>query len=276
MKKFRFRIRNYLLMAGFLSGYRRNKQEYPEIINFLNQKYGSPVFIDEFNNLDNWKITDKNEWGSAREDNLCTYEKENVTLREEDGKRFMVISSTPKEATGHDWEGNEVTKPTSSGFVSSKFLFHPGQVVSATLDTSRSYPGSWFAFWLIKKEEAGDERYREVDIFEKFMEKKNQKKYTITVHGGTPDKREMMNFRYPMSHVDESKITFTCELYADKVRVFVNGLMLFTADEPDFDGEYYVVFDDAPTTHGDKVTRDEILKALPRSLEIHDFRVYKV
>jgi hypothetical protein len=276
MNKFKFRIKNYLLMARFARKYRLSKIEYPDIIQFLDNKYGTPLLIDDFHTLDNWQITDRGNWGSARPDNLCTYVKENVALQEDNGKHSLVINTTPDEATGKDWNGNDVTKPMSSGLVTSTFLVRPGQVVSATVNTSQSYAGSWFAFWLFKKGIEGDERYREVDIFEKFMEKDFQKKYTMTVHGGTGEKREMMNFQYPLFYVNEDKMTFTCEFYQHKIRVFINGILIFLAEEPDFDGEYQVIFDDAPTTHGGKVRKEDIFSVLPRSLEVVDFRVYKM
>ena len=121
-----------------------------------------------------------------------------------------------------------------------------------------------------------DERYREVDIFEKFMERKSQKKYSMTFHGGIKGSREMMILSYPMFITDEEKLTFTCELQRQMVNIFVNGIHMFTAQEPDFDGEYYVVFDDAPTTHKGKVKAEDIIGFLPRKFEIFDFRVYRM
>jgi hypothetical protein len=276
MKKFKFRVKNYWLKARCAGRYWLKKKEHPNIIPHLEKKYGKPVFIDDFQNLDNWKVTDKGEWGSARPDNLCTYVKDNVFISEENGVRSLIINTTSYEAAGKDWDGNDITKPFSSGLVTSKFLIRPGQVVSASVNTSQSYAGSWFAFWLIKKDVEGDERYREIDIFEKFMEKKHQKKYTLTIHGGTQNKREMMNFQYPLFFVNEAKMNFTCELHQHKVRIFLNGLLLFQANEPDFDGEYFVVFDDAPTTHGGKMQEADIMNAVPKSLEIIDFRIYKM
>ena len=148
-------------------------------------------------------------------------------------------------------------------------------MVSATVNTSHSYAGSWFSFWLLKKGEPGDEGYREIDIFEKFMDRDFERKYTMTIHGGTPDKRQMMNINYPLFMTDEGKLTFTCELGAHQAKIFINGLQVFLAEEPDFNGEYYVIFDDAPTTHGGKVDTNDIIKILPRFLEIIDFRIYE-
>ncbi len=276
MNKTKFRIRNALLAYKFWAGYRKNRIEYPAILDFLEKKYGKPVLADNFLNLDNWKVTDKSEWGSARPDNLCTYVKDNVTIRQNTGFNSLAISTTPDEATGKGWEGETVKKPISSGIVTSKFLVRPGQVVSATLNTSRSYPGSWFAYWLIKKNEEGDNSYREIDIFEKMMERKNQKEYTLTIHGGVQGSRELMNFSYPMFFVEEEKLTFTCEIYQQKVKIYVNGIYMFLAEEPDFDGEYHVVFSDAPKSRNGKISTKDIIKDIPKTLEIIDFRVYNL
>ena len=276
MNTFRFRFRNSLLAPWFTAAYPMGKIEYPDIIGHLDKRYGAAVFLEEFNDLDSWKVKDKDEWGSAVHDNLCTYVKENVFIKDENGRRSLAIVSIAEGATGKDWEGNDVPKPFSSGFVSSRFLVHPGQVVSATMNTSRSYPGSWYAFWLLRKDPEGDPGYREVDIFEKFMKKENQKTYTVSIHGGTKDNREMMDFSYPLFYVDESKITFTCELNKNRIRIFVNGLLLCVAHEPGFEGEYHVVFDDAPTTWGGQVKQDDILSILPRTFEVIDFRIYEM
>ena len=276
MNKVRFKIRNYILSYRFTRDYKKEKVEYPAIIEHLDKKYGKPKFVEDFRNLENWKVTLWNEWGSARPDNLCTFVKENVSILEKNGNHSMIIRTTPEAAIGIGWNGEEVSKPLSSGQVTSRFLFSPGQVISATVNTSNSYPGSWFSFWLFKKDAPGDERYREVDIFEKFMERKHQKQYSMCVHGGNKNDREMMAFEYPLFLVNEDKLTFTCELYDHKVRIFVNGIHMFLAEEPDFEGEYYVIFGDGPTTHDGKVKMEEILKVLPRSFEILDIRVYQL
>jgi hypothetical protein len=276
MNKIKFRLKNMLLAYNFWAGYKKNKIEYPRILDYLEKTYGQPVFTDDFINLYNWKITDRNEWGSAVPDNLCTFVKENVNIRQNKGFNSLVISTTPDPATGKDWEGKEIEKPISSGLISCKFLVRPGNVVSATLNTSYSYPGSWFAFWLMKKDVPGDKRYREIDIFEKFMERKSQKEYTVTIHGGVQGSREMMNFSYHMFFADEEKLTFTCELYRHKVKIYVNGIYMFLAEEPDFEGEYYVIFNDAPNTRHGKVSKKEIIDVLPKTLELIDFRVYEM
>ena len=276
MNKVKFRIRNAFLAYKFWAGYEKNRIEYPTILDFLEKKYGTPALADNFLGLENWKVTDKSEWGSARPDNLCTYVKDNVKIRQYSGFNSMVICTTPDESTGKGWEGESVKKPISSGIVTSKFLVRPGQVVSATVNTSQSYPGSWFAFWLVKKNEPGDTRYREIDIFEKMMERKNQKEYTVTIHGGVQGARELMNFPYPMFFVAEEKLTFTCEIYRREVKIYVNGIYMFLAEEPDFDGEYYVMFSDAPKSRNGKISAEDIIKDLPKTLEIIDFRVFNL
>jgi hypothetical protein len=276
MNKIKFRIKNALLAYKFWAGYEKSRIEYPTILDFLEKKYGKPALADNFLNLDNWKVTDKSEWGSARPDNLCTYVKENVAISHHSGYNSLVISSTPDEATGKDWEGKSVKKPISSGIATSRFLIRPGQVVSATVNTSQSYPGSWFSFWLIKKTEPGDNRYREIDIFEKMMVRKNQKEYTVSIHGGVQGARELMNFSYPLFFVSEEKLTFTCEVYREKVKIYFNGINMFLAEEPEFDGEYYVIFSDAPKSRNGKISVKDIIRALPKSLEIIDFRVFNL
>jgi hypothetical protein len=129
---------------------------------------------------------------------------------------------------------------------------------------------------LLKKDVPGDKRYREIDIFEKFMVRKSQKEYSISIHGGTHNSREMMISSYHMFYVDEEKLTFTCELHRHMVKIFVNGIHIFIAEEPDFDGEFYVVFDDAPSNHKGKVKTEELYDFLPRQFEILDFRVYRM
>jgi hypothetical protein len=272
MNKAKFRIKNRVLATKFAARYPRKGIRYPDTITFLDQKYGPPEYVDPMNTLSNWTILDKGNWGSARPDNLCAYAKENVTLK----GNSMVITTTAEQTTGKDWNGKDVTKPFRSGYVTSNRTIRPGQVVSATLNTSESYAGSWFAFWLIKKHVEGDNRYREIDIFEKFMEKKNQKRYSISIHGGSQSAREMMNFHYPRHLKDETSLTFTCELHSNSVVILVDGIQLFLAEEPDFDGEYHVIFDDAPTTHGGRVNEATIRQVLPRRLEILDFRIYSL
>ena len=274
MNKFIFRIKNYYLAYTFSAGYSKNKKEYPEILGHLDKTYGKPVFEEDFKDLQNWKVTDKAEWGSARPDNLCTFVKENVSLEEDGGEKRVVIRTTNEPALGKGWNGEDISRPFSSGMISSKFTVHPGQAISATVNTSDSYAGSWFSFWLYKKDMPGDNRYRELDIFEKFMERRQQKQYSMCVHGGTKKAREMMAFEYPLFYVNEEKMTFTCELYPKKARIFINGIQIFLAEEPDFDGEYFVIFNDAPTTHEGKVNVEEILSSLPRNLEILDFRIH--
>jgi hypothetical protein len=276
MNKIQFKIKNSLLAYKFWQGYKKNKIEYPAILAHMDKTYGKPVFVESFNNLDNWKATDKTEWGSAVPGNQCTFVKENVSVRQNKGYNSLVISSTPEKATGRSWQGEEITRPISSGLVTGKILVRPGQVVSATVNTGQSYPGSWFSFWLVKKHVPGDERYREIDIFEKFMERKHQKKYTISIHGGLEVSHEMMNFGYPMFFTDEERLTFTCELYQHKVKIFVNGIHMFLAEEPDFIGDYYVIFDDAPSNHDGKVKTEDIIKILPKTYEIIDFRIYEM
>jgi hypothetical protein len=275
MNKFRFNLKNALLYYKFWNGYKLNKIEYPAILEYLDRTYGKPVFADNFSSLENWKVTDRNEWGSAVPGNLCTFTKENVSVKANNDINTLVISTKPEQTSGKDWNGAEVTKPTSSGLITCKQLLRPGQVVSATVNTSKSYAGSWFSFWLCKKDNPGDDRYREIDIFEKFMVRKDQKKYTVSIHGGKKDSREMMSFSYPMFFIDEEKITFTCELYQHSVKIFVNGIQVCLAEEPDFDGEFRILFNDGPSTHDGKVSVEEILKNLPKTLEIIDFRIYE-
>jgi hypothetical protein len=274
MNKFRFNIKNALLYHKFWTGYKMNKIEYPEILSHLVKKYGNPLMTDNFHNLDNWNIKDRNEWGSAAPGNLCTFVRENVGIRTQKDVNSLVISTTPVQATGKGWNGEDVIKPISSGLVTSKFLVRPGQAISATVNSSRSYIGSWFAFWLMKKDVQGDERYREIDIFEKFMKRDEQKQYSVTVHGGNKNAREMLNFSYPMFFVNEEKMTFTCELFQHSVKIYLNGILFCQADEPDFDGEYHVIFNDGPSTHDGKVKQAEIMRCLPRTFEVIDFKVY--
>lgn len=274
MNKFRFNIKNALLYYKFWTGYKANKIEHPDILDHLDKTYGKPVLIDNFHHLENWQIKDKGEWGSAAPNNLCVFVRENISLKNILGSNILVIETTPEEATGKDWSGKEITRPFSSGLITSKFTVRPGQVVSATVNTSNSYPGSWFAFWLFKKDVPGDDRYREVDIFEKFMVKDEQKKYSVTVHGGKKQSKEMMNFSFPMFFVNEETMTFTCEILKNGVKIFLNGILFCQADEPDLEGEYYIIFNDGPSTHNGKVRQQEIAGNLPRTLEILDFRVY--
>jgi hypothetical protein len=276
MNKVLFNIRNGILAYKFWSGYKKNKIEYPAIQAYMDKKYGAPEFVDHFENLDHWNVLDKTNWGSSRPGNLCTFVKENVSIRKNAGSGSLVITTTPDPATGKGWEGEEIPRPFSSGLVTSQFLVKPGQVVTATVNTTQSYPGSWFSFWLHKKDVPGEDRYREADIFEKFMERKNQKQYTISVHGVIKGSREMMSFSYPMFFVNEENLTFTCELQRNLLKIYVNGICMFITQEPDFDGEYYVVFDDAPTTHDGKVKTEDITAVMPREFEIIDFRVYKM
>lgn len=276
MNKFRFNIKNSLLYYKFWKGYKANNIEHPEILNHLERLYGKPVLIDHFHHLDNWQLKDKGEWGSAAPNNLCVFVKENVSVITKQGSNVLVIKTTAEQATGKDWSGKELTRPFSSGLVTSKFTVRPGQVVSATVNTSSSYPGSWFAFWLFRKDIPGDDRYREVDIFEKFMVRDDQKKYSVTVHGGNKQSKEMMSFPFPMFFVNEERMTFTCEILKNGVKIFLNGLLFCQADEPDLEGEYYVIFNDGPSTHGGKVTEKEITNSLPREMELMDFRVYNL
>jgi hypothetical protein len=84
----------------------------------------------------------------------------------------------------------------------------------------------------------------------------------------------MLTFEYPLFYVNEDNMTFVCELHPKKVRVFINGIQIFLAEEPDFAGEYYVIFGDGPTTHEGKVGFEEIKQALPRRFEVMDLRVF--
>lgn len=274
MNKFRFNINNALLFNKFWKSYKLKKIDYPEILHYLDKTYGAPVLVDNFHDLDNWQVKSQLEWGSATPDNLCTFVKENVKVQRNQNYNSLMIYTTPDQATGKGWEGEDIIRQISSGLVTSKFQISPGQVVSATVNTSRSYQGSWFSFWLFKKDVAGDNRYREIDIFEKFMKRKRQKKYSVSIHGGSKDSREMMIYSYRMFFVNEKKITFTCELHQHSIKIFVNGIQIFLSKEPDFDGEYYVMFNDGPSTHKGKVKEADIIKSLPKSFEIIDFRIY--
>lgn len=276
MNKFRFKIKNYFLSLRFIRDYKKEKVEYPAILDHMEKTYGKPVLVEDFSSLDKWKVTDKTDWGSARPDNLCTLVKENVSVQNHGSFNSLVIRTTSEPAIGKGWNGEEIARPFSSGFVTSVFTVSPGQAISATVNTSDSYPGSWFSFWLFKKDTPGDERYREIDIFEKLMARKNQKEYDMCVHGGSKNDRERLGFSFPLFPVDEHKLTFTCELYPRKVKIFVNRIHLFLAEEPDFDGEYFVIFGDGPTTHKGKVQPEEIRKVLPRMFEVMDFRIYKI
>ncbi|NTV83289.1 MAG: hypothetical protein HGA23_03180 [Bacteroidales bacterium] len=276
MNKFRFNIKNSLLYYKFWTGYKSNKIEYPAILEQQEKTYGKPFMTDHFNNLENWNVKDKNEWGSAVPGNLCTFARENVMVQTNDDGNSLVISTTPVQATGKGWNGEDIIKPISSGLVTSKFLVKPGQAISATVNNSNSYTGSWFAFWLMKRDVPGDERYREIDIFVKFMKRDDQKQYSVSIHGGTRNAREILNFGYPMFFVDEKNMTFTCELFQHSVKIYLNGIQLCQADEPDFEGEYHVVFNDGPSTHDGKVKQAEIMRCLPRTFEVIDFRVYNL
>jgi hypothetical protein len=276
MNKFKFTLKNALLYINFWNGYKLNKVEYPEILDRQEKKYGRPVYIETFDNLDQWKVTDCGEWGSVRVNNNCTFVKENVTVKKYSDRNSLMISSTPVKATGKDWNGNKIERNISSGLVSSKFRIKPGQVVSATVNTSQSYAGSWFSFWLIRMDVKDDNRYREIDIFEKFMQKPGQKQYTLSIHGGTKEARELLNFNYPMSFVNEQNMTFTCELHPEGIKVYMNGIHICQSGEPDFDGQYHIVFNDGPSIHKGKVKEEEIVKYLPRTLEIIDLRVYNL
>ena len=274
MNKFIFTLKNAYLGYKFHNGYKSKKIEYPDILDHLEKLYGKPVFIGNFENQDQWKIMDRGEWGSARPNNLCTFVKEKVSVRKNNGRNSMLIHTTPDPATGKGWGGEEIPRKISSGLATSNYPLKPGMVVSATVNTSQSYSGSWFSFWLMKKDVNGDDRYREIDIFEKFMVKKDQKQYTMSIHGGRKEDRELMRCSYNMSAVDEKNITFTCELHQHSVKIFVNGIHICQADEPDFEGEYDIIFNDGPSTHKGKVKEEDIVKSLPRSMEIIDFRVY--
>lgn len=274
--RFKFRRNNRKIWCKARRKYRKFKVEYPDIIGFLDVKYGEPILIDHLQNLDNWDVTGQQNWGSAMEGNYCTYVEQNVVLNEVKGDHFVDILTTADSAVGLDWGGYEVSKPISSGMIRSRFTVTPGQVVSATIDNSQSYEGSWFAFWLFKKTVPEDERYREIDIFEKFQNRKRHNSYTISVHGGFITDRNMMNFKYRLRKVDEKNMTFTCELCEDGVQIFLNGIHIFTSQRMDLNGEYYIIFNDAPTDHSGKVNVDKIREVLPRIFRIKDVRVHSL
>ena len=81
MNKAKFRIKNRVLAAKFAASYPRKGIKYPDVISFLDQKYGPPEYVDPLNSLGSWTILDRDKWGSARPDNLCAYARENVSLR---------------------------------------------------------------------------------------------------------------------------------------------------------------------------------------------------
>lgn len=75
MNKLLFKITNSVLATRFLVKYKNDRIEFPAIIKHLQEKYGNEIFIEGFNNFDNCEITNTSDWGSARPDNLCIYEK---------------------------------------------------------------------------------------------------------------------------------------------------------------------------------------------------------
>jgi hypothetical protein len=274
--KAKFRRANCKLKRQAKKNYKKDHVKYPEIIGFLDEKYGEPIMIEGFLDLDQWTARDTNNWGSANPDNYCVYTADNVYTEKSGDSYSMFIKSSNDKATGNDWFGNDIEKPVSSGWVRSNFIIRPGQVVSATMNTSESYKGSWFAFWLYKKKEPGDDRYREIDIFEKFQEGHNHDKYTISMHAGTLRDRNMMNYRYNLNYIDEKNVTFTCEIHENGFKVFIDGVHVFSSQEVELEGNYYLMFDDAPTRHGGKVELEEVMEQLPRRFEVKEFRVYNL
>ena len=69
------------------------------------------------------------------------------------------------------------------------------------------------------------------------------------MHVGTLANHYMMNLPYNLKYIDESNVTFTCEIHENGVKMFVDGVHIFTSQETILEGDYFVMFDALGQTH---------------------------
>jgi hypothetical protein len=227
---------------------------------------------ENFDDTDNWRILNQNDWGSARPDNLCVYVPTNVIC-----ENSIVSLQTIKEtATGKGWEGEEITRDYTSGWIETKYRL-PMEGVSMFRSKFRCQRdlGSWKAYWLFKNY---GKRYQEIDGFEIFAHsEKNLSQWSSTVHWGpSGDNRTMYGHHVKLNTSDWIIMDIIVDQNRKRVKVKINGVLAYVTGigVPEACDEMIAIFSDSASLHGGKVTIEQVEANLPYLMQIDYFRSY--
>ena len=241
---------------------------------FLNANW-QLIESDDFSEINDkrWRILEPTNWGSARPDNVCVYTPENITC----DNSILSIHTVKKNAIGTDFEGNQVFRQYTSGWVNSKFTVPMSgiRMFRAKIRCNKDL-GSWKAYWLYKD---SGKRYQEIDGFEQFAHsEKNLSKWSTTTHWGpTHSDRTMFGKSVKLENSDWMIFDIIVNQKRKRITVKINGVTSYISGLgcPNVDDELQVIFSDCASLHKGKITVDQISENVPYLMEIDWFKHYR-
>lgn len=254
-----------------------NYTNFQKIINDINRKW-SVDFIDKFNYYDDWYITEKDNYGSVRPDNISVLTSSNVKFN--DG---LLITSLKEHISGKDWEGNKVYRDYSSGLAKLKKYFLSSQEsrFSALCNIQNCEMGSWPAFWIFSDQAADeddilseDKSYFEIDGFERFASSiHNLNKLSFSIHYGTNSNRKLYTRSIYLPKQTNYEFLNCIVINKSTIKIYINNILVFITSlgYPVKTHKLNVIFSDSISTFNNKVSTTEIDKTLPHYFYVKQF-----
>lgn len=197
--------------------------EIEEAEKILSDKYSSKRIISL--NEENFKVCDNDEWGSARPENSCVFSADNVDFRQGE----MIIDNRYEEGgiPGKDWQGNELTRKYSSGFVESKEDYEPYGCFFAVISLKYAALGAWDAVWLYDKISQSTV-YREIDLMERMSQGPPGADLQLNVHGDVNERRRQIPLKVDIrsSHSIPGKFLVYASIDIEKIEIGINAVPL--------------------------------------------------
>ena len=190
----------------------------------LSDKYSSKMIIrpDE----ENFKVCDKYEWGSARPENSCVFSADNVDF----SQGVMIIDNRYEEEgiRGKDWQGNELTRKYSSGFVETKEAYEPYGCFFAVISLKYAALGAWDAVWLYDMISQSPV-YREVDLTERMSQGPPGAELQLNVHGDVNERRRQIPLKLAINSSHDIPGTFLvyASLASGMIEIGINAVPIY-------------------------------------------------
>ncbi len=205
---------------------KNEKGHLPDVVEaekILSDKYTSKRIISP--DEENFKVCDNHEWGSARPENICVFSAENVDF----SQGGMIIDNRHEEGgvTGKDWQGNELTRRYSSGFVESKEAYEPYGCFFAVISLKYAALGAWDAAWLYDNISQSPV-YREIDLMERMSQGPPGTELHLNVHGDVNERRRQIPLKIDIrsSHSIPGKFLVYAAIDIKKIEIGINAVPL--------------------------------------------------
>jgi hypothetical protein len=189
----------------------------------LTEKYPSRRIIDL--DKENFRVYDKREWGSARPENSCVLSSDNVDFV----SGAIIIDNRYEEGgiTGRDWQGDQLTRKYSSGFVESKETYEPYGCFFAVISLKFAALGAWDGIWLFDRD-TNNPVYREIDLLERMSKHPPGADVQLNVHGDINNKRRQVPLKMHISssHDILQKFLVYAAIDGERIEIGINAIPL--------------------------------------------------